>query len=152
MCNCGKPGFNQWVRKIPWRRKWQSILVFLPGKSHGQISLAGYSPWARKGSDTAEQLSMNAYVNMYIVMYIFLTLSYNHGGQEKEMEIGIFILLVWAVFTKLRICLTGYLLGDHLPSSPFQYLVDGKSYCTRVPKSKQKPEETHTYTHTHAYI
>ena len=62
------------------------------------------------------------------------------------MEIGIFILLVWAVFTKLRICLTGYLLGDHLPSSPFQYLVDGKSYCTKVLKSKQKPEDSKTVT------
>ena len=30
---------------IPWRRKWQSILVFLPGKFHGQKSLMGYSPW-----------------------------------------------------------------------------------------------------------
>jgi len=32
------------VRKIPWRRKWQPIPVFLPGKSHGQRSLVGYSP------------------------------------------------------------------------------------------------------------
>ena len=32
-------------RKIPWRRKWQPIPVFLPGKSHGQRSLVGYSPW-----------------------------------------------------------------------------------------------------------
>ena len=31
-----------------WRRKWQSTPVFLPGKSHGQRSLAGYSPWGRK--------------------------------------------------------------------------------------------------------
>ena len=29
---------------IPWRRKWQPALVFLPGKLHGQRSLAGYSP------------------------------------------------------------------------------------------------------------
>ena len=35
--------FDLWVRKIIWRRKWQPILVFLPGKSHGQRSLAGYS-------------------------------------------------------------------------------------------------------------
>ena len=35
-------GFNPWVRKIPWRRKWQPIPVFLSGKSHGQRSLAGY--------------------------------------------------------------------------------------------------------------
>ena len=38
-------GFDPWVRKIPWRRKWQPTLVFLPGKSHRQRSLEGYSPW-----------------------------------------------------------------------------------------------------------
>ena len=32
---CGRPGFNPWVRKIPWRRKWQATAVLLPGKSHG---------------------------------------------------------------------------------------------------------------------
>ena len=37
--------FNPWVGKIPERRKWQPILVFLTGKSHGERSLAGYSPW-----------------------------------------------------------------------------------------------------------
>ena len=41
---CRRPEFNPWVRKIPWRRKWQPTLVFLPGKSHGQRSLVGYSP------------------------------------------------------------------------------------------------------------
>ena len=35
--------FSPWVRKIPWRRKWQPIPAFLPGKSHGQRRLAGYS-------------------------------------------------------------------------------------------------------------
>ena len=35
--------FNSWVSKIPWRRKWHPIPVFLPGKSHGQRSLAGYN-------------------------------------------------------------------------------------------------------------
>ena len=39
---------------IPWRRAWQPTPVFLPGESHGQRSLAGYSPWGRKESDTAE--------------------------------------------------------------------------------------------------
>ena len=42
--------------KIPWRRKWQSTPVLLPGKSHGWRSLIGYSPWGRKESDTTEQL------------------------------------------------------------------------------------------------
>ena len=47
-CNAGDLGFNPWVGKIPWRRKWQPTPVFLPGESHGQRSLAGYSPWGRR--------------------------------------------------------------------------------------------------------
>ena len=39
---------DPWFRKIHWRRKWQSTPLFLPGKSHGQRSLAGYSPWDHK--------------------------------------------------------------------------------------------------------
>ena len=46
--------FKPWVGKIPWRRKWQSTPVFLPGESHGQRSLVGYSPWGCKESDTIE--------------------------------------------------------------------------------------------------
>ena len=53
---CGRPGFSPWVGKSPWRRKWQSTPVLLPRKSHGQRSLAGYSPRGRKESDTTEQL------------------------------------------------------------------------------------------------
>ena len=45
---CGRPGFDPWVGKIPWRRKWQPTPVLLPGKSHGQRSLVGYSPWGRR--------------------------------------------------------------------------------------------------------
>jgi len=41
---CKRHGFNSWVRKIPWRRAWQPLPGFLPGESHGQRSLAGYSP------------------------------------------------------------------------------------------------------------
>ena len=37
-----------WVRKIPWRRKWQSTPIFLPAKSQRERSLAGYSPWGHK--------------------------------------------------------------------------------------------------------
>ena len=50
-------GFVPWVGKIPWRRKWQSSLVFLPGESHGQRSLAGYRPCGCRERNTAEQLS-----------------------------------------------------------------------------------------------
>ena len=40
------------VRAIPWRREWLPTLVFLPGESHGQRSLVGYSPWGHKELDT----------------------------------------------------------------------------------------------------
>ena len=47
-----KPRFDPWVRKIPWRREWQPTLVFLPGDSHGQRSMVGYSLWVCKESDS----------------------------------------------------------------------------------------------------
>ena len=46
---------QSWVGKTPWRRKWQPTPVFLPGKAHGQRSLAGYGPWGCKESDTTER-------------------------------------------------------------------------------------------------
>ena len=53
------PGrLSSWVRKIPWRREWQPTPIFLPGESHGQRNLAGYSPSGRKEWDTTEQLTL----------------------------------------------------------------------------------------------
>ena len=49
-----KPGFDPSVVKIPWRRAWQPAQVFLPGESHGQRSLEGYSPWSHKVKDRTE--------------------------------------------------------------------------------------------------
>ena len=56
---CGRPGFDPWVGKIPWRKKWQPTPVLLPGKFHGRRILVGYSPWDRKESDTTEWLHLN---------------------------------------------------------------------------------------------
>ena len=56
-CRCRRLGFDPWVQKIPWRRKWQPTPVFLPGKSHGQGSLEGYSSWGHKEPDTTERLN-----------------------------------------------------------------------------------------------
>ena len=53
---CGRPGFDPWVGKTPWRRIWQPTPVFLLGKSRGQRSLVGYSLWGRKESDMTERL------------------------------------------------------------------------------------------------
>ena len=57
-CNAGDlssiPGFDSWVGKNLWRRKWQPTPILLPGESHGQRSLVGYSPWVCKELGTIE--------------------------------------------------------------------------------------------------
>ena len=68
---CGRLGFDPWVRKFSWRRKWQPTPVLLPGKSHGQRSLAGYSPWGckrfgqRVGYGLSRQLKPDIYFTWY---------------------------------------------------------------------------------------
>ena len=50
--------FDPWIRTIPWRRKWQHTPVFLPGESHGQRTLVGYSPWVTKRWTRLKRMSM----------------------------------------------------------------------------------------------
>ena len=54
--NEGDLGSIPGLGRFPWKRKWLSIPVLSPGKSHGQRSLVGYSPWGCKESDTTERL------------------------------------------------------------------------------------------------
>ena len=66
--------FSPWVRKILWGREWLPTPVFLPGESHGQRSLMGYSPWDLKESDTTEQLTL---LNQaYFILFFFLKKSF----------------------------------------------------------------------------
>ena len=71
---CRRCQFNPWVRKIPWRRKWQPTPVFLPEKLHGPKSLGGYSPWSHRESDMTEQMSkfinLSATSNFLLSLYI----------------------------------------------------------------------------------
>ena len=61
---CNICGFDPWVEKISWKRKWQPIPVSLPGKFHGQRSLAGYSPWSCKKSDMTEHVQLTHYSDL----------------------------------------------------------------------------------------
>ena len=54
-----RPRLDPWVRKTPWRRKWQPTPVFLLRESHGQRSLQGYSPWGRKELDRTKRLTLS---------------------------------------------------------------------------------------------
>ena len=58
-------GFDSWIGKIPWRSAWQPTPVFLPGESHGQRTLAGYSPW-RTESDMTEVTSMHVCMHVWV--------------------------------------------------------------------------------------
>ena len=69
LLQCRRPGFDSWVRKMPWRSKKLPTPVFLPGEFHGQRSLAGYSSRGLKESDTTEQLTF-----IYIFFSLFLSI------------------------------------------------------------------------------
>ena len=60
---CWRREFDLWVKKIPWRRKWQPIPVFLLRKSHGQRNLAGYS-WKGPKETWLKQLSSSSSIDM----------------------------------------------------------------------------------------
>ena len=55
-----RPEFDPWVGKIVWMSAWEPTPVSLPGESHGQKSLASYSPWGRKESDLTEKLTLSS--------------------------------------------------------------------------------------------
>ena len=66
----GRPGFDPWVGKILWRRKWQPTSVLLPGKSHGQRRRVGYSPLGPKDSDMTEQLHFHSAFKKNVIPYL----------------------------------------------------------------------------------
>jgi len=93
---CGRPDFDPWVRKTPWRRKWQSISVLLPGKSHGQKSLVGYSPWGCKESDTTERLDF--------IIWRTSVCSRNYIHNDYPQRLG--FISLWSIFiTKIVLVL-----------------------------------------------
>ena len=57
---CRRCWFDLWVRKSPWRRKWQPIPVFLPGNHMVRGAWQANSPWGCKESDRTEQLNVHA--------------------------------------------------------------------------------------------
>ena len=65
-CNAGDAGFDPWVGKIPWRRKWQPTPEFLSEISHGQGSLADHSPWGRRALDMTDHTHNDHYLDFTV--------------------------------------------------------------------------------------
>ena len=74
-----KPGFNSWVGKIPWRRTWQPTPVLLPGESHGQRSLEGYSPWGRKSGTRLSDQAHSTHTEQHVAFF-----SLNHSRRKLK--------------------------------------------------------------------
>ena len=72
-----RSGFNPWVGKIPWRKKWQPTPVFLPGASHGQRSLVTVQ-WIAKDSDTTEHKARAHTHNIWLTYLRTCLLSKNN--------------------------------------------------------------------------
>ena len=95
---------DPWIKKIPWRRKWQPTPVSLPGKSHGQRSLAGYSLWDHKESDIAEHTCTAGYkisVSSNKILRFqddFFPLKYKFFQLGGEVEFGLWIQMLESKF------------------------------------------------------
>ena len=69
------------MEEPPWRRKWQSTSVFLPGKSNGQRILMGYSPWGRK------ELDMIEWLNNWATEHISYTLTHTNAHWHSQWSV-----------------------------------------------------------------
>ena len=84
----GRPRFDPWVGKIPWRRKWHPTPLFLPGKSHGQRSLAGCSPWGHKELDTTERLHYEGLQDYLLIPFASNSLEVQPNKRKSLCEVG----------------------------------------------------------------
>ena len=102
-----RPRFNPWVRKIPWRREWLPIPVFLHGECHEQRSLVGYSPWVCIELDTTEWLTYtHRILELLFLLVLFLkryfiislhseTVTVLFGYSYDNLRSGKVLVIVW---------------------------------------------------------
>ena len=97
-CQCRSCKLDMLVRKIPWRRKWKPTPIFLPGKSHRQKILVGYSPWGCKKPDTIEWLNNNIHNlrDQRCLRYIF-------NGKYENCVFGKIFVVRWLLSSQIHI-------------------------------------------------
>ena len=102
---CGRPGFDSESRKIPCRRSWQPNPVFLPGESHRQRSLVGYSPWGHKESVITKWLThthTHTHHNIYCTFCIAWWVSGMHTSCYRSTCVSV-LPSAWKIFLPFSI-------------------------------------------------
>ena len=94
-CLCRRLWFDPRVGKIPWKRKWHSTPVFLPGKIHGQRGLVGYSPWGHKESDMTWWLN-NSKAHTKLSVKMLTTQSCRTCGPTDYRPLGSAVQEYWS--------------------------------------------------------
>ena len=82
--NAGDSGLIHGSGRFPWKRKWQPTPVFLPGKSHGQRSLVGYSPWSCKESYTTTSFCMPVMFQLKSTRRGRKKIKKTHSGEKRK--------------------------------------------------------------------
>ena len=129
-----RPGFEPWVRNIPWR-EWLPTIVFLPGAFHRQRTLVGYSPWSHKrvGHDWATTTHTHTTKKSWTVfkitsstknkpLLLHLTLSSNWRGQERIDNFWLAFSLHVCACVRSRLIVSNSLWPFSLTNSQFQTL------------------------------
>ena len=140
---CKRHGFKPWVRKISWRRKWQPIPVFLPGRFHGQRSLAGYSSCGHQKLDMTEHTCLSSWLK---------NVSHNLG-EYNEVERDVYrcihnikhnYMLIFKIFKIFKISFRYFkLLLDHCRYKWFLYNIINHFVSDTV--NKKMPNQIYTF-------
>ena len=103
---CRRHRCDPWVRKIPWRRKWQPSLVFFPGESHEQRSLVGYSLWGckRVRQDLATKQQGVRHYSKLLSMYGGLEFTEWPGVWIKSIPVELGVVSALTQSQWLRLC------------------------------------------------
>ena len=104
-CQCRKQSLNPWLEKSPWRRKRQLPPVFLPGKSHGQRSLVGYSPRGcrvKQQSTHTHTLNVQMKIALIKIQMYLNTTAVNHPVMFTRPlnEVKTFYIYSWSLVAK----------------------------------------------------
>ena len=87
MClQCRTPGFDPWVRKIPWKKEWLPTPAFLPGEFHGQRSLVGYSPWGHKELNMLDWLTLTYFSSYNLFAFYSTRIIHLTLGKLEELK------------------------------------------------------------------